>query len=709
MANLLIEIGTEELPESVQDTIESSLQTNAEKIFRESRLDVSSIKTAATPRRIVLFVEGLASKQKDQTLEFSGPSFDKAYMPDGRPAPALEGFLKSKGAEAEDIQVQDTPRGKYIFLKKEEKGKAAATVLSEVLTQVFSSLSFSRPMRWESTGLRFPRPIRWLICLIDQKVLKFTWAGLSASNISYGHRFLSPSSFVVRRADWDLYQKELLKRNVVVVRNERKKQIKLELQKKFRQTNLDEELVHTAASLVEEPFLIEGGFSKEYLNLPAEVLVSTMKKNQKIFALKDSSGKLNGKFAAVLNGAKSNLAKIRADFENVLESRLRDAKYFYQLDAEKPLEELVKRLKEVAYLGKLGNLADKTDRLEKLASFFCNQTGNSSLEKELIRIAHLSKADLLSHLVYEFPDLQGIAGRDYAIKAGESKETAQAIETQYLPKNLSQNSQELKRDFTKSGALFGIIDRFDLLVGAFATGLQPTGSQDPYALRRAGGVIVKLSRAFEFDFSLNEAIAASLKLYSPLLGADIATKELAKVTQNLKTFFKDRIIFELQPKPGSRAFEILNAVTANHFDSIGKVFDRYEKLIHLHGKNETAFMRAAKVAERTSNIIKGAKGQVGTDIKEAVLAEASEKKLYELLSQNEKTIQEFIRNENLEKAVQKYGDIFEGPLEVFFKEVMVNAEDAAVRQNRQALMKRIHLLLADQVADLSLLSRTAAE
>lgn len=706
MSNLLIEIGTEELPESVQDTVESTLQVNAEKIFRENRLDFTGVKIAVTPRRIALYVEGLVSKQKDQVLEFSGPSFDKAYQSDGKPTPALEGFLKSKSAKLEEVMVQNTPRGKYIFLKKEEKGKTTTVVLPEILNQIFSSLSFSRPMRWESTGLRFPRPVRWLMGLLDQKILKFSWAGLTASNVSCGHRFLSPASFVVRRADWDLYEKELLKRNVIVNREERKKQIRLELEKKFRQIEPDEDLVHTTASLVEEPFLIEGGFLKEYLNLPAEVLVSTMKKNQKIFALKDGSGKLNGKFAAVLNGARKNLTKIRADFENVLESRLRDAKYFYQLDADKPLEEWVKRLAEVAYLGKLGNLSDKTHRLERLVSFFCSQTENFALEKELVRTAHLSKVDLLSHLVYEFPDLQGIAGRDYALKAGESKETARAIETQYLPKNLSQNSQELKKDFTKSGALFGVVDRFDLLVGAFATGLQPTGSQDPYALRRAGGVIVKLSRTFEFDFSLKEAIQFSLKLYSPLLGEDACAKELGKVIQTLKNFFKDRIIFELQPKPGSKAFEILNAVMPDDFDSIGKVFERYEKLNHFYQKNESAFMKAAKVAERTSNIIKGARGQVGTEIKESALTETSEKKLYDLLSQNEKSFSELIDNENYEKAVQKYGELFEGPLEVFFKEVMVNAEDPVVRQNRQALMKRIHLILAGKVADLSVLSRT---
>ncbi|MBI3314175.1 MAG: glycine--tRNA ligase subunit beta, partial [Candidatus Omnitrophica bacterium] len=614
--------------------------------------------------------------------------------------PALEGFLKSKGLALSDVSVKETPRGKFVQVQKKETGKSAAAILPSLFQEILSSLNFPKNMRWEPSGARFPRPVRWLAALLDKKVLPVKLANAKGGSQTFGHRFLASKSFKIKSADWKEYVQTLKRGHVILPLKEREDEIREGLRSKFHQTHFDEELVHITAQLVEEPFLLRGKFSKTYLELPKEVLASCMKKNQKIFACYDSKNQLTGHFVAVLNGKRSGLTQITMGYENVLEARLRDARYFYEADTKEPLEKKLPLLEQIVYLGKLGNMRQKTERLEKLSEAFTGLVGRSDIKNDLKRAAHLSKIDLMTHLVYEFPDIQGIAGREYALEGGEKEEVAQAIGTQYLPKNLAQNYQELKKSITPLGAMFSIIDRLDLLVGAFGIGLEPSGSQDPYALRRSGGSLVKLIRAFGFHFSLSEAISKSCELYGNSL--DLKKEEL---TKKLLQFLKERTVFEIQPKPGSRASEILEAVFKSSFDDLSDVFKRYEMLNTLYEESPDTFIKAAKVVERTSNILKGAGALVSAEVKSELFTDDLEKRLLGVLEERSREITDSISRGDYEKATLLFGKAFYEPLHSFFEKVMVNVEDRAIRANRQALMKRINSLYADRLADLSVLSR----
>ncbi len=700
MPNLLVEIGTEELPVDSLDVIYSAtgLKTAASEMLKTHRLAFTNIFVEATPRRMALFIENLADRQEDRDLEWPGPSYEKSYDAQGNPTPALEGFLKSKGITLKEVQIKETPKGRFVVARKKEKGRAVREILPQLLMNIVPSLPFPKKMRWEKSGFRFPRPIRWVVALLDRKLIPVQLADVKSSRQSFGHRFLTSKPLTLPKADWAVY-KSLLKRARVTLGLEEREEVIRRGLRRFNQKTFDEDLVHTAAQLVEEPFLIQASFSSTYLDLPSEVLASCMKKNQKIFACYDARAHLVNRFVAVLNGKRRGLQKIRLDYENVLESRLRDARYFYERDTKQPLEDKLPALEQIVYLGKLGNMREKSERLGHLAEIFTGFIGRGDLKVNLKRAARLCKADLVTQMVYEFPDLQGRIGREYALESGEKEDVALAIGTQYLPKNLTENFNDLKKQMTPLGALLGLIDRLDLLVGAFGTGLEPTGSQDPFALRRAGGIFVKLVRAFGFHFSLSEAIEASSRLYGKILD-----RPLEELKKRLVRFFQDRMAFELQVEQGSRAYEILQAVWRSHVDDLADAFKRFEVLKRMCDEDPKAFLKAAKVVERTANILKGVQGEIQS-VRKELFQEPLENELYRLIEEKSSEIANALERRDYEKATHRFGQIFYEPLHKFFDKVMINVEDTEIRSNRQALMKQIYSLYAERLADLSVLSR----
>ncbi len=699
MSNLLIEIGVEELPVGALDVIYEELAVKARQKLVEERIAFGEVKVETTPRRIALYVQGIALMQPDRVLEISGPSHEKCYDAQGRPTPVLQGFLKSKQSTEAEVEIRETPKGKFIFLKKKEKGRAVAAILPEMLKTLLVSLSFPKLMRWESTGFRFPRPIRWLVVLLDAKKIPCALADVKSGNKSLGHRFLAPQSFSILKADWKSYVALLKKKHVLLPLETREAMVKSALANRFGQKKIDEELAHMNAQLVEEPFFLQGTFSQEYLELPDEVLASCMKKNQKVFACYDTKGKMKNGFVAVMNGKRDGLAKIRADYENVLDSRLKDARYFYDLDTRESFEKKKPVLAQLVYLGKLGSVLDKTERLEKLAGEFAPTVRHPELAQDLARVAALSKIDLVSHLVYEMPDLQGIVGRDYAREAKEREAVAIAIGTQYLPKNLTESHEHVKKTMSLLGALFGIMDRLDLLTGALGSGIEPTGSQDPFALRRAGGVVVKLIRAFGVSFSLRKVLEENVKLYAGKL-----TKQDGLETRLVK-FLQERVSFELGVKLGTRPYEILQAVMRASFEDISDVFRRFEVLNAIDFK---ILAKAAKVIQRTANMLKGY-GKTPGEPQEELLVEPYEKKLFELIRTRMQDVSEPLEKKEYEKATRLFADIFLLPVHDFFENVLVNAEDAALRENRMALVAKVSRLFTGRLADLSALSRIEEE
>lgn len=698
-SSALIEIGTEEMPVASLDIFYHQAVRNSEAILRKHRLDFKEVIAEATPRRLVLFIRDLGPKQKAEKTTLLGPAHDKAYDAQGKPSPALEGFLRSRGASLGDIRIEDTPRGRYVALDRIQKGEPTAKLLPGLITEILNSFSFLKTMRWEKSGFRFPRPIRWIAALYQDKVIPFTLAGLKAGKVSRGHRFLSKKAWSVKKADWEKYQSALRSEHVILSLRERERIITADLKKKFKQKEFDTDLVHETAHLVEEPFLIQGKFSGTYRDLPEEVLATCMKKYQKVFALRNAQGNLENRFVAVLNGRRGGLDAIRQGYENVLGSRLRDAQYFYEEDTQEPLEKKVPRLKELMFLGRLGTVEDRIHRLKKLAGDFASSSGHPEWKGVLERIALLSKADLVTHMVGEFPELQGIMGREYAREGGESEEIARAIGEQYLPKNLAEDYRNVAKKLSPPGALFGMADRLDLLVGAFGIALDPTGSEDPYALRRAGGVFVKLVRAHSFHFSLSKLIQESHRSFKIKL--DLSEEAL---TARLIEFFKERVVFELELKAGTRPYEILQGVMKSSFDDLGDVLERFEILSHLFSKNPKAFFKTSKVVERTGNILKGAK-EAASQIDPNLFQEPLEKELFKLIQEKGPALKGSLDKKDYEAVTRLYGETFFDPLHDFFDRVMVNVEDGSIRRNRQALMKQINNLYTDQVADLSLLTQ----
>jgi glycyl-tRNA synthetase beta chain len=699
MPNLLIEIGVEELPVESLDVIYNELAEKTRQKLVEERITFEDVKVEATPRRIVLFVQRMASIQPDRELEISGPSYEKCYDLQGKSTVVLQGFLKSKQATEKDIEIRETPKGKFILLRKKEKGGAASTLLPGLIKGLLASLSFPKLMRWEASGFRFPRPIRWIVALMDTQKTPLVLADVKSGNKSFGHRFLSPQIFTVSKADWKAYVALLKKKHVHLPIEAREALVRGALKNRFGQKQSDEELAHMNAQLVEEPFFLEGTFSQEYLELPAEVLASCMKKNQKVFACCDAKGKMRNRFVAVMNGKRSGLSKIRSDYENVLDSRLKDARYFYEMDTRETFEKKKPKLAELVYLGKLGSVLDKTERLEKMAEEFAAATGHKELGRDLARVAALSKIDLVTHLVYEMPDLQGIVGREYALEAGEKNEVASAIGTQYLPKNLTEDHAKVVKSMRLLGALFGVMDRMDLLTGALGSGIEPTGSQDPFALRRSGGIVVKLVRAFGISFPLMQVLDANIKWY----GNKLTMKEDLK--PRFSKFLQERVSFELGIKPGTRPFEILQAVMRASFEDLADVFRRFEVL---NGIDFKILAKAAKVIQRTANMLKGY-GKTPGEPKEELLVEVQEKKLFELIRTRMKDVAESLEKKEYEKTTRLFADIFLSPLHDFFENVLVNAEDAALRENRMALVAKISRLFTGKLADLSALSRIDEE
>jgi glycyl-tRNA synthetase beta chain len=698
MPNLLVEIGVEELPVGSLDVIYDELAAKTRQKLVGERIAFEEVKVEATPRRIALFVQGIAAMQPDRELEISGPSYEKCYDSQGKSTAALQGFLRSKQAAERDVEARETPKGKFIFLRKKEKGVAVAALLPNLIQGLLISLSFPKLMRWEASGFRFPRPIRWLVVLMNAKKIPFVLADVKSGNTSFGHRFLSPQSFTVPKADWKAYVALLRKKHVYLPVATREALVRGALKNRFGQKQSDEELAHINAHLLEEPFFLAGTFSQEYLELPAEVLASCMKKNQKVFACCDAKGKMKNQFIAVMNGKRSGLSKIRADYENVLDSRLKDARYFYEMDTLETFEKKKSKLAELVYFGKLGSVLDKVERLEKMAAEFGKAAGHPGLAEDLKRVACLSKIDLVTHLVYEMPDLQGIVGREYAREAKEKDEVALAIGTQYLPKNLSEDYKNLPEQMSKLGAMFGIIDRYDLLVGALGAGLEPTGSQDPYALRRAGGIVVKLIRAFDISFSLSEVHRSNLFLYEGRF-------PLKEVGLKHVKFLRERVAFELGVKPGTKSYEILQAVMDSSFEDIADVFKRFEVLT---GMDQKILIKAAKVIQRTANMLKSYDKTPG-EPKEELLAEVQEKKLFEFFRTKGKDVSVLIEKKEYEKATKLFAEIFSEPLHDFFDHVLVNAEDAALRENRMAIVSKVKRLYTEKVADLSALSRIDEE
>ena len=687
--SFLFEIGVEEIPAGYFKGAANSILQKAPALLAECGCEAQNLQIFSTPRRIVVYAEEFLKLTANEEEKF-GPLKNQAYDGNGKPTAALLGFLKSVNAPESAVYSKGSPKGERVCVKI-KKGKKPLSYFFESLP---GQIEFPKLMRWDKTRCTFTRPIRWTFAFIGAKPQKFKIGAAQSGTYTYGHRFLSSKKITVRNSDLKSYERLLAKHHVILDPQKRVQKIESFF---TNENNKNLDLINTVAHLVEEPFPVRGKFDSRYLKLPTAVLKTCMSKNQKIFACYDKSGKLINQFLAVINGPRKSVKEISKNYESVLTSRLEDARFFFEDDQKTKLEAKVPKLKEMVFLGSLGSYFDKTKRLESLVRYLGPEAG---LSKEIVdrasRAAYLAKADLVTHLVYEFPDLQGMAGFEYARLNGENDQTAKAISGHYLPLNLSEDYQALKKALNLEGALVGIADRVDLLVGAGGLGVELSGSQDPYALRRAAGGIVKILRAHPMKISLSKLINEARNLYGNKI-----SRSKEELSNQLIPFFKDRLIFELQLKAGSREFELLKAIMATQFDWLVEIYEKFDRLkTHV---NEEAFEKACKVMERTGNILKGIKDKVSEQIDPNSFESPLERHLFDLLVEEENTMKQMVHDKNYDSALKRYASVFYGPVHEFFDQVLVNAENPKIRMNRQALVGKINQLCRKNLADLSLI------
>lgn len=669
---LLLEIGTEEIPArfinpalaGIKDTIQSEL-TN-------QRIAFDSVVTMGTPRRLVLCVQALVEKQADTIVEALGPPEKVAYDSAGKPTKAAESFAAKQGVSLSDLELVETKKGRYLQIRKAIIGKETSSLLPELLSKVVLAIPFPKSMRWADLDMRFARPVQWLLALYNGAVVPLRMEHLTSADQSWGHRFLDNRPFPVRDLSSYLEQAEAHcvipepeKRMALVAKEARR--LAHEVGGTLRE---DEELLQEVANLVEYPVVLRGSFSPRFLDLPREVLVSSMREHQRYFAVEDGNGALLPYFIVVSNNQAKDPQVVVKGNERVLTARLADARFFFDADRKLPLAQRVEGLREVVYQLKLGSVYDKVTRLKALGTYLAEAL-HTQCAPQLTRAADLCKTDLLTAMVGEFPSLQGIVGREYALRDGESPDVARAIHEHYLP---TSGQGELPASIV--GSLLSVVDKIDSIVGCFGIGLIPTGTADPYALRRqALGVIrIILERAFSVD--LPALIDESLRLFAGKLTRNPQdTKK--EVVEFIRTRFHHRLT------AGEFSYDVVEAVTATGFVDMVDSFERIKALQEMKARPD--FEPLAMTFKRVANIVAASSVKA---VDPQRLSEDAEKTLYASLQGVETTVRELIATRTYREALNQLAAL-KAPVDSFFEKILVMSEDESLRANRLALLGRI--------------------
>lgn len=686
----LLEIGTEEIPARFMESALEQLRELAQKALLEERLEFGEIAVYGTPRRLALLVKGLEEVQKERVEEVKGPACRVAFDAEGKFTRAAEGFARSQGVKVEDLVVRSTPAGDYVFAVKKEVGRPTAEVMQRVIPGLITGLSFPRPMRWAYTELRFARPIRWLVALLGDEVIPFELEGVRSDRYTYGHRFLSRGPIALEKADDYLAQLEA--HYVIADQVRRREMIWVQVQAVAAQeggkVERDEDLLEEVTYLLEYPTAFCGSFPEKFLVLPPEVLITTMREHQRYFPVHDQEGKLMARFIAVRNGTAEHIDVVREGNEKVLVARLADARFFFEEDMKHPLVQQVNKLEKIVFQESLGMMYGKVQRIQKLTEFLTDCLGwEKERRKDAARVAFLAKADLVTSMVYEFPELQGIMGAEYARRQGEKPEVAQAIREHYQPRFAGDTLPE-----TELGAVVGLADRLDTLVGCFAVGIQPTGSQDPYALRRQALGICHLLLDRQWDIPLRKLIKAAYDQYLsfPAISLKLTYEE---VEAELMEFFKQRLRNLLLDRDIS--YDVADAVLAAGYECIPDLFRRAEAVQQFRSRPEFANLFTAYT--RANNLSRHLEAVEEVYV-ERFVSEV-EKLLYESLQRVDKEMQAALLARDLGTALLSFSALHE-PLAEFFNGVMVMVEDASLRSNRLALLQRV-VALGKRVADFS--------
>ena len=677
---LLLEIGTEEVPAHVMPGILSRLKENAAKTFEELRIEYKNIKTLGTPRRSALLVEGLAEQQADLSKENRGPAVNIAFDADGNPTKAAQGFARGQGVKPEELVTKDG----YVYAMVHEKGGQTVDLLGDTLKGLVDGLNFPNNMHWADLDYKFIRPLRWLVALYGQDVIDFEVANVKSGRTSRGHRFLSEGDFEIANAED--YVEACRKASIIVDQNERCEMIRQQIAEVAAanggQAEVNEDLLEEVLYLVEYPTALCGKFDEKYLALPAEAVITPMRDHQRYFpVLKD--GQLLPLFITIRNGGKEHLETVQHGNERVLRARLEDAQFFFDEDRKKTLEQHGEKLKTVVFQDGLGTIYDKALRLEVLAGYIADAIGaNEQDKKDAVRAAKLAKADLVTGMVTEFTELQGVMGREYALLDGETKAVAQAIDEHYMPR-FAGDSQPA----SVAGRIVSLADKIDTIVGTFSRGLIPTGSQDPFALRRQALGIVNMLKEAQYHISLSQLVAKAMEL---LKIADAGQQ--AKLQNDVADFMKLRLKNVLADA-GIR-YDVVDAVFVT-------VDDIYGVFLRAQAVNEAVKQDMEKTIQafvRTGNIARKAE-DVQAAVEADLLAEQVEKDLCKAYEAAASKVEKEIAAQDYAGAIATLSQLA-APIDAFFDGVMVMDKDEKIKNNRLGLLKLVDNLIC-QVADFS--------
>lgn len=674
--DLILEIGTEEIPARFMAEAIGQLGEIASNLISQNRIKINNVKVWGTPRRLVLLVEGLGEKQADVTEKKKGPARKAAFDAEGKPTRAAQGFARSQGIGVEELQIEEFQGGEFVFAVKEVKGGEARKILPGLLTELISKLYFPKPMYWESREVRFARPIRWLLALYGEETVSFSYAGLPAGNQTYGHRFIQPGPFTVGTPGD--YFKSLQEAFVVLDQEERKASIREQAEEKARELGgvalIDPDLLEEVNYLVEYPVAVVGSFSPEFLEIPQEVLITTMQSHQRFFPVSRPGGGLLPHFITISNSQADPRGYIKAGNERVLRARLADARFFFQEDQKVNPDQGVEKLKGILFQEELGTLHEKTGRIVQLAGYMADSLDLPEESRELVsRAAFLCKFDLTTNMVYEFPELQGIMGREYGRLAGEKEGVTGAIFEHYLPRFAG---DELPASI--AGALVSIADKVDSIAGCFGIGIVPTGSQDPYALRRQALGIVNILLEKGLPLSLSRLLDRAVGFLSPR-GLE---KTGVEINQEVLEFFRQRIRNVFLEK-GIR-YDLVDAVLNTDFDIVPRSYQKAQCLAKAledpdFSRLMTAFTRVANLARDVSR-----EGQVRQDL----LREEGEKNLYQSFTRLQENIEGLWNKEDYPGILAGFAAM-QKPVDDFFDQVMVMVEEKELRDNRLFILRDI--------------------
>jgi len=686
----LLEIGTEEIPAGFIPVALSAMEQIFTDLVKQARIQVGEVRTLGTPRRLVLVAKGLGESQSPQRTEKVGPPVSKAFGEDGKPNKMAEGFAKGQGVKVKDLKKIKTEKGEYLVAIIEDKGRPTVELLPEIVEQLIKDIPFKKSMRWMDLDVKFGRPVHWIFALFDSRVVPVRFGNIQSGNVTRGHRFMAPDEIAVN--GFDDYLKKLKSASVICEPKERQKIIEDEVSSvaksfggiPYPDSGLIEEIVY----LTEFPIAVGGSFPKEYLKLPKDVLITSMRSHQRYFSVVDKDGELLPHFVTVSNTKVKDNDVVSKGNEKVLVARLEDAKFYFEEDTKIPLKNRVDDLKGVVFHAKLGTSYEKVMRFRELAGWLTDvlspEKKSNEMRDKVMEAAYLAKADLDTGMVQEFPALQGKIGREYALREGIAPEVADAIYEHYLPVGATDDIPT-----GEIGTIVSLSDKMDTITGFFGVGMIPTGTADPYALRRSAIAIINIIYGKGLRLSLIDFIDKSIELQSIELQRGKGKSGAGELNGDIIDFFRGRLQVLLTDYGYPQ--DVVDAVLTVSIDNLVLAKKMIEALAEW--KKRLEFSDLATSIKRVGNIIKGKEVNLSDlgDVDGNLFNDSIEGELFEAFTKIEKGVESLIKTEEYVDAVGMLLDL-KAPIDNFFDNVMVMDEDKNIRRNRLSLLNRIRLL-----------------